>query len=149
MGIVRFDPMRGFESLSRRLTAMANEMEKGYNIDFGGFTPRIDISEDEKYIFLNAEVPGIAKEDVRLTVNDENVLVIKGTKKRDDKEEVKNENISFIRVERSFGEFQRSFMLPENVNKESINAKFENGVLTISLEKIEPAKPKEIEVSIA
>lgn len=74
-------------------------------------------------------------------------LQSKGTKKRESNSDDTNSK-SFIRVERSFGEFQRSFMLPENVNKDSINAKFENGVLDIVLDKAEPEKPKEIEVTI-
>lgn len=148
MSIVRFDPMRGFESLARRMNAAANELNKGFNVEFGGFSPRIDISEDEKFIYIAAEVPGIAKEDIKLTVNDDNMLVIKGTKKCEEKKEENGGNVSYLRVERSYGEFLRSFMLPDNVKKDSVNAKFENGVLNITLEKIEPVKPKEIEVSI-
>ncbi len=144
---VKFDPMRGFENISRKMNSFMNEFEKGFSFEFGSFSPRIDIAEDEKNIFIHAEVPGIAKEDIKVTINDDNVLTIKGHKKRESKSDDTNSK-SFIRVERSFGEFQRSFMLPENVNKDSINAKFENGVLDIVLDKAEPEKPKEIEVTI-
>lgn len=149
MAIVRFDPMRGFETLTRRMNNLVGEFEKGWNVEFGNFSPRIDISEDEKHIYLQAEIPGIAKEEIKLTINDDNVLIIKGEKKREVKTEQKDEAFSFIRMERSFGEFSRSFILPENVKKDSVSAKFENGILGVTLEKIEPEKPKEIEVSIA
>lgn len=148
MAIVRFDPMRGFESLARRVNSLTSEFEKGFNVEFGSFSPRIDISEDEKSIYLNAEIPGIAKDDIKLTINDDNVLILKGEKKRENKSEEQNEQSSFIRMERSFGEFTRSFMLPENINKDSISAKFDNGILMVTLEKKEPEKPKEIEVTI-
>lgn len=148
MALVKFDPLRGFESLARRMNSLANDFEKGFNIEFGSFMPKIDIAEDEKNIFLQVEVPGIAKEDIKLTISDENVLVIKGEKKREGKSEEKGEGYSYIRMERSFGEFSRSFMLPDNIKKDSISAKFDNGLLSVQLEKIEPEKPKEIEVSI-
>jgi HSP20 family protein len=84
---------------------------------------------------------------VKVTINDDNILVIKGEKKREFKTEDKERN--FIRVERSYGSFQRSFMLPDNVKKDNVSAKFENGVLTITLEKIEPEPPKQIEIPIS
>lgn len=148
MAIVRFDPMRGFETLSRRMNSLVQEFDKGFNVEFGNFSPRIDISEDDKNIYLQAEIPGIAKEDIKLTINDDNLLIIKGEKKREVKTTDEKDTYSFIRMERSFGEFTRSFMLPDNVKKDSIAAKFESGVLAIVLEKIEPVPPKEISVSI-
>ncbi len=146
MGIIRFDPFRGFESLARRMNDFLDDFEKGLTIGTTEFTPRVDISEDEKSIVVTVEIPGISKEDVKVTINDDNVLVIKGEKKREHKTEDKERN--YIRLERSFGSFQRSFMLPDNVKKDNVTAKFENGVLTISLEKVEPEPPKQIEISI-
>lgn len=145
MGLVRFDPVRSFESLAKRMSDFANEIERGFSFEYGGFQPRVDIFEDEKGYYLEAELPGLVKEDVKLTVNEDNVLILKGSKKR----EVKEEGKSFIRVERNYGEFTRSFVLPDNIKKDSIKAKFENGILNVSLEKTEPEKPKEVEISIA
>ncbi|MFP4368196.1 MAG: Hsp20/alpha crystallin family protein [Bacteroidota bacterium] len=147
MAIVRFDPFRGFEGLARKMNSFINEFDKGVNFEYGSFSPRIDISEDEKSIYISAELPGMKKEDVKVTINDDNVLIIKGEKKRI-VEEKEDEKKSYVRIERSYGEFTRSFMLPENVDTESINAKVEDGVLNISLNKKEPEKPKEIEVKI-
>lgn len=148
MGIMRFDPRRSFEGLAKRMNEFVNEFDKGISFEFGGFAPRVDISEDEKYFYVHAELPGVKKEDVKLTINDDNVLIIKGEKKKAEKEEETQESKYYLRVERNYGSFTRSFMLPENVKKDSINAKFENGVLDISLEKIEPEKPREVEVEI-
>lgn len=147
MAIVRFDPFRGFESLARRMNEFLDEFEKGFSISTAEFSPRVDISEDEKNIYVSVEVPGVSKEDIKVTINSDNVLIIKGEKKREFKTEDKERN--YIRVERSYGSFQRSFMLPDNVNKDNIKAKFDNGVLNITLEKVEPEQPKQIEISIS
>lgn len=147
MAIVRFDPFRGFETLARRMSEMFEEFERGITVTPSDFSPRVDISEDDKNLYVTVEIPGVNKEDVKVTINDDNILVIKGEKKREFKTEDKERN--FIRVERSYGSFQRSFMLPDNVKKDNVSAKFENGVLTIKLEKVEPEPPKQIEIPIS
>jgi len=146
MSVIRFDPLRGFESLSKRMSNLVDEFEKGFSFEYGGFAPRVDIAEDEKSVILHAELPGIRKEDVKVSINDEKVLTIKGSKKRVEAEGESQKN--FIRLERSYGEFTRSFVLPENINTDSINAKYDSGVLEITLQKKEPSKPKEVEVQI-
>lgn len=148
MALVRFDPVRGFENVAKRMNDFISGFDKGLNIDFGGFSPRVDITEDEKNLFVYVELPGVRKEDVKVTINDENVLIIKGEKKKEEKTKEPGDENTFIRVERNYGSFTRSFMLPENINRDSINAKYEHGVLFISLSKIEPKKPKEVEVQI-
>lgn len=147
MAIVRFDPFRGFESLARRMNEFLDEFEKGVSVSTAEFSPRVDISEDEKNIYVSVDVPGVSKEDIKVTINSDNVLIIKGEKKREIKTEGKER--SYIRVERSYGSFQRSFMLPDNVKKDDVKAKFENGVLNITLEKVEPEQPEQIEISIS
>lgn len=146
MSLVRFDPFRGFEDAFRKMGSFMGDIDKGVNIEYGGFAPRVDISEDEKNIFVHAEIPGVIKEDVKVTLNDENILTIKGEKKSSAKEE--NEDKTFIRLERTYGSFVRSISLPGKVKTDSINARFENGVLSLTLEKVEPVKPKEIEISV-
>lgn len=148
MAIMRFDPVKGFETISKRMNEFVNEFEKGFSFEYGGFAPRIDIYEDEKNLFVQAELAGLKKEDVKVKINDEGVLCISGEKKRDSKYDNSNESTNIIRIERSYGAFNRSFMLPDNINKDSIKAKFENGILEISLEKKEPEKPKEVQVEI-
>ncbi len=142
--MLKFEPFRGFESLTRRMNEFVGDIEKGVRFEIGDFTPRVDISEDDKNIYLHAELPGIAKEDVKVSVNEERILTLKGEKNR--KETVENKN--FVRIERNYGSFTRSFVLPENVNFEAVEAKFENGVLEVTLPKIAPVKPKEVSVEI-
>jgi len=121
-----------------------NEFENGVSFEIGGFAPRVDITEDDTNLYVHAEIPGMTKENVNLVVNEDRMLTIKGEKKS----ESKTENKSFIRNERSYGSFSRSFILPENVDIEKIAAKFEHGVLEVSMPKKEPEKPKQIEVQI-
>lgn len=146
MAIVKFDPFRGFGALAKRYSDLFDDFEKGINIEYGGFSPKVNISEDTKNVYISVELPGIRKEDVKVTVNEDNVLTISGTKKREETVEDKEGERSYVRMERSFGEFTRSFVLSDDVKKDKIDAKYENGVLNITLEKVEPKKPKEIEI---
>jgi HSP20 family protein len=154
MTYVKLDPFRGFESVAKKMSQLVDDFDKGFNIEYGDFAPKIDIAEDEKKIYLYAEIPGVDKKDVKVTINDENTLLIKGKKLRNDvvSEKADNEDakeeISFIRAERRFGEFSRSFVLPDNINSESIKASFKDGILSIELDKKEPEKPKEKEINI-
>ncbi|MBX3042485.1 MAG: Hsp20/alpha crystallin family protein [Candidatus Kapabacteria bacterium] len=156
MSYYRFDPFRGMEQVIKKFQQMSEEIEKGITVEYGSFSPRIDISEDEKNLYLVAELPGISKEDVKVSINEDNYIFIKGIKKRpfDTKYEAENgevqkEERTYIKAERSYGDFSRSFILPDNINKESISAQYDNGLLKVTLEKIEPAKPKEVEISIS
>jgi len=144
-----FDPMRGFETAMRKVNNFMGDIDKGFNIEYGSFAPRVDISEDEKNLFFHVELPGVAKEEVKVTVNEENILMIKGEKKHEIKEEDKANDKSYIRVERTYGSFTRTFQLPETVKPDSVTAKFDNGLLTLTLEKTEPKKPKEIEIVLS
>lgn len=143
--------MRGFDQLTRRMGSVMNELDKGFSFEFGNFAPRVDISEDEKFIYIEAELPGVKKDGVKVSINDDNVLTIKGVKERqlEEKKEGEEGARSYIRTERVYGEFTRSFMLPDNVKKDNIQAKYEDGTLNLTLEKVEPEKPKEISIDIA
>lgn len=148
MAILRFDPISGFNSITRKMNDFIGEFDKGLSIEYGGFAPRIDILEDENHLYVQAEMPGLKKEDVKVKINDEGMLCISGDKKREQKETLTENGYKIIRSERNYGSFSRSFVLPENADKSSIKAKFENGILDISLKKIEPEKPKETHIDI-
>ena len=105
------------------------------------WTPTVDVSESDEEIVVNAELPGVKSEDVKVTVEDD-VLTIEGEKKRED-ESVDGQT---HRVERSYGRFVRSFKLPA-VNADSVSATYSDGVLKVSLPKPETAKPKQIEIN--
>jgi HSP20 family protein len=107
------------------------------------WVPACDIYETEKEIVVKAELPGLKKEDVFVTIEN-NVLMIKGERRF--AEEIKREN--FHRVERTYGEFLRSFTLPTFIDAAKILAEFKDGVLMVTLPKREEAKPKQIEVKV-
>jgi HSP20 family protein len=107
------------------------------------WVPPCDIYETEKEIVLKAELPGLKKEDVFVSIEN-NVLTIRGERKFE--EEIKREN--FHRVERSYGEFLRSFTLPTFIDANKILAEFKDGLLMVFLPKREEAKPKQIEVKV-
>jgi HSP20 family protein len=103
--------------------------------------PAMDIEEDADKVTIRAELPGIAKDDVQITLED-GVLSITGEKKSDRETKEKN----FHLVERSFGAFHRSVTLPTGVDAEKAEAHFENGVLSVTLPKTESAKPRRLTI---
>jgi len=145
MSIIKVDPFRNFDSMFRRMNNVIDDIQKGgIRFEVGDFSPRVDVAEGAANIIIHAELPGLAKENVRITINEQNVLTLRGEKVREEKSEDKN----FVRVERSFGSFSRSFVLPDNLATDNVQASFDNGVLTVTIPKREPAKPKEQEISI-
>lgn len=104
---------------------------------------KVDISEDEHSIFIEADMPGIKKEDIKVSM-DSDLLSI--TAERTQSEEEKKKG--FHRVERSWGCLSRNFTIGENVNTEKIEAKYDNGVLKVVIPKIEPSKKSETSIPV-
>lgn len=104
----------------------------------------MDVYENENNLVVEIETPGIKKEDMKITLED-NILTVAGEKKRNINED---ENIKCFRAERTFGSFKRSFTLPTDVDPDKTKAKFENGVLEITLEKIDVTKTKEKSIEL-
>ncbi len=144
MTLLRFEPYRSFETMFKRMNQFINEFEKGINIETGSFTPRVDIFEDNDNLYLVAEIPGIPKGDVKVTISEDNILTLKGEKKV----QSDGENKTSIRNERIFGSFDRSFVLPENLDINNVVANYNDGLLNITIKKKEPEKPKEIDINI-
>jgi HSP20 family protein len=149
MALVKYAPMRGFEGLAKRMQSFMDSFNDPLFSGGNGFNPVTDISEDENNIFIHVEIPGLNKDDLKVSLSDDKVLTIKGSKKRENENKEEKNGRTFIRIERGFGEFQRSFVLPENIKDDSIKAYYKDGVLNITLEKTEPVKPKEISISVA
>lgn len=105
------------------------------------FVPAIDVSESENEVTLTAEVPGMGKEDLEVTV-DNGVLTLRGEKKQEEEHEAED----FHRIERRYGRFERSVRLPEYVDAEQIEADYNDGVLTLHMPKSERARAKQIEI---
>jgi HSP20 family protein len=141
MKLVRWEPF------GREFASLANRLNQAFDMDresFGGWHPPVDIYEDKDGVVLKAELPGMKKEDIDVRVEN-NVLTMNGQRKRE--QEVKEDG--YFRCERSYGSFSRSFSLPTTVDVKKINASYKDGVLTVSLPKLEEAKPKQIDVKVA
>ncbi|HYM21501.1 MAG TPA: Hsp20/alpha crystallin family protein [Candidatus Kapabacteria bacterium] len=139
-------PRQNVEFFPRYFRSLASELDHEIQNVFSGgsFTPRVNISEDSTNIYVNAELPGLSKDDVKVVVAD-GLLTIRGEKSQETKQEGRN----YHRIERRSGEFVRQFTLPENVNDEAMRASFANGVLEVVIPKKEPEKPKEREIQIS
>ena len=133
MTLIKFEPLRELENLNNKVQRIFGEFP---HFDFGfSFNPKIDISDDEKNIYVEAEIPGVKKDDLKISLQD-NILTMSGEKKSETEENKKDKN--FYRSERVYGSFTRSFTLPEEINPDSVDAKFEDGILKIKIEKTNP-----------
>lgn len=148
MALVRWRPFEDLMSIQDELGRFFDEffgerLPVRTGKESPAWIPRVDISEKDDEIVVRADIPGMSKDDIKITLAD-NVLTISGEKKleRDEKKE------NFHRVERIFGSFQRSFYIPTNVDASKIAAAYKNGVLEVKLPKKEEAKPKEIPVKV-
>ena len=147
MRLVRWRPQAAVPSLHDEFERMFDNFfgvdRRRMDLQSFDWTPRVNVEEAEDRFEITAEVPGMAKDGVNIEVQ-ENMLTIKGEKKVEKEEKDRNFHI----CERSYGTFQRSFTLPENVKSEEIEAEYANGVLKILIPKAEPVKPKEIKVKV-
>ncbi|AFN75647.1 Molecular chaperone (small heat shock protein) [Melioribacter roseus P3M-2] len=138
MTLVKFEPLKELETLHDRIQRYFEDFTN-FGFTFAdNFNPRIDISEDNDSINVVAEIPGVKKENVKITLQD-NILTIEGEKKKEEEKKEKN----YYRSERVFGSFKRSFTLPTEVDADNVEAKFENGMLNIRLKKLNPKPKKE------
>jgi HSP20 family protein len=147
MAMTRFDPFREFATLQGRMNRLFGDV---YVRDEdvtqrGNWLPPVDIYETEAHdLVVKAELPDMTREDIEVTVEN-NTLTLRGTKKLPT--EVKDDQ--FRRVERSYGTFSRSFVLPNTVDSSKVSAEYRNGVLTVKLPFREEAKPRTISVEVA
>lgn len=142
---IAVDPFRDFQ---RRLNRLFGENvgfwpENQEAMSLSTWAPACDVFENDNSITIKAELPGVNREDVKVTIEN-NVLTLRGERKFE--EEVKREN--YHRVERAYGEFMRSFTLPNYVDSTKIKAEFKEGMLNLTLPKREEAKAKQIDVAI-
>jgi HSP20 family protein len=109
-----------------------------------GWTPAVDLYEDKDHVYVKAELPGMKKEDIEVTLH-EGVLSLSGERKV----EHKSKEAEVYRAERFFGRFQRTVTLPSPVSGDKVKAQYTDGILTITLPKTEESKPKQIDVHVA
>ena len=143
--ITRCAPFR-FTSLQDQVNRLLESTTQGRG-DYSAltaWTPSVDIYETENELVIKADVPGMDENDLDVRVEN-HTLTIRGERKLE--QTVKEDN--YLRVERNYGSFSRSFGLPNTVNTEAIKAEYKNGALTIELPKSAEAKPKQIKVNVA
>ena len=145
MTLVRYNPIRNLSLFPSQISNMLNSVLNDEDIDDEMvqrvWRPRVDIIEDEKSYKVLADLPGMRKEDVQITIED-GVLTLSGSRKSDFTD---NKNCCYLN-ERFSGKFSRRFNLHNSVEADKIEAIFSNGVLTIILPKVEAALPKKIEI---
>jgi HSP20 family protein len=139
-GLVPWNPLRDVEDRFGRLFADLAPTPEGGHRDW---TPSVDVSETEDAYVIEADLPGLDKKDIELSVHD-TVVTIKGERKSEKEEK----GDKYHRIERSHGVFQRSFNLAGGFDGEKVEADFRNGVLRVTLPKREEAKPKQIDVQV-
>lgn len=146
MAVNRWDPLREISALRERMNRLLADVRswpplREEDLVQGEWVPPVDIYETADSIVLKAEFPGMTREDISVEVKN-HTLCLRGEKKF--AKEVKEEN--YHRIERTYGSFHRTFTLPGTVQQAQVKAKFKDGVLEITLPKVEEAKPKPVEV---
>jgi HSP20 family protein len=135
---VTFDPFQNFRFFEDAVTRLMNEPRGSRP-----WSPAVDIFETEDALTLRADLPDVKTEDIDIRVEN-NTLTLKGSRKFEKEENAKG----YHRIERSYGDFLRSFAVPPTVETDKVAAEYKNGVLTITLPKKETAKPRQVKVAI-
>lgn len=146
--ITRWDPYRTLTSLQDEVNRLFEGSSWGRTSreasTLTAWAPAVDIFENEKELVLKADLPDLEEKDIDVRI-ESNMLTLSGERKYE--KDVKEDN--YLRVERAYGAFSRSFSLPNTVNTEGIKAEYKNGVLTVRLPKREEARPKQVKVTVS
>jgi HSP20 family protein len=139
---------RALDSLHNQMNRVFSDFFRGDLVDngsffAGGWAPAVDVSETDVSYIIRAELPGMKKEDVKITVNN-TLVTIRGEKKNESDEKDR----TYHRIERSYGSFERSFNLPGAVKTGDVEARYDDGLLTVTLPKTEEAKEKVHDIKI-
>jgi HSP20 family protein len=138
MAIIRWDPFREMTSVQNQFNRLVDQMWGGRQ---ESWLPAVDVFDNKDSVVVKAELAGMDPDDIQIEVED-NVLTVKGERKFEEK--VDDER--YYRVERRYGSFQRSLALPQGVKPDDISASYEDGILIVTVPKVEEEKPKRIEV---
>lgn len=145
MALMRTNPWTALPTLQNRVNRLFDDMfpqiRQGDDMGLMEWRPVVDTYEKNNSIVVNAELPGVKKEDISIDVKN-NILTISGERKHE--ENVNEDN--FYRSERFYGKFQRSFSLPDNVDADNVDAVYKDGVLEVKIPKTEDSARKKIEV---
>jgi HSP20 family protein len=148
MNIIKWDPFKELEDVSNHLNRIFRRSSDSVqasreSMTVADWSPSADITETDTAYLIKAEIPGVNKQDVKVSVQD-GMLTIQGERKMEKEEKGKK----FHRVECSYGSFVRSFRMPDDVDENSVNAEFKDGMLNVTLPKSAQAKAKAINVSV-
>jgi HSP20 family protein len=138
MSTMHLDPIQGLRLFEDAVTRLMNEPRTGRP-----WSPAVDILETEDNLMLKADLPDVKIDDIDIRVEN-NTLTLRGQRKFEKDDSIKG----WHRIERSYGEFTRTFQVPSTVDTEKVAADYKNGVLTISLPKKEAAKPRQVKVDV-
>ena len=143
--IDRWDPFRNLSTLQEQVNRLfeTSYRGRGDNSALTTWAPAVDIYETENELVLKADLPDVNEQDLDIQIEN-NMLTIRGERKFD--HEVKEDN--YLRIERTYGAFSRSFSLPNTVNAEAIKAEYKNGVLRVELPKRAESKPRQVKVNV-
>jgi HSP20 family protein len=143
--ITRFNTCHGLSGLQEQVNRLFDTSfaGRGDNSALTTWAPAVDIYETENELVVKSDLPDVDEKDLDVRIEN-NTLTIRGERKFEKK--VAEEN--YLRVERTYGSFSRSFSLPSTVNSEAIKAEYKNGVLTVELPKRAESKPKQIKVNV-
>lgn len=146
--LTRWDPFRELEDMHNRLSSFFNRSpartEGKEAITVADWAPLVDITENDHAYIIKAELPEVAKDDVKVAVEN-GVLTISGERKHEKEEKGRK----YHRVERAYGSFARGFTLPEDADADNVSASHKDGMLTVSVGKSAKARPRQIEVKAA
>ena len=145
--ITRWEQSRGLPSLQDQVNRLFEDnfsRDRSGHADMATWAPVVDIYETENELVVKADLPGLQDKDIDVRVEN-NMLTIRGERKFE--KDVNEDN--YLRVERVYGSFMRSFTLPNTVSSESIRAEYRNGVLILHMAKREESKPKQIKISVS
>lgn len=143
--ITRRDPFRNVSSLQEQVNRLfeSSFSHQGDQSTLTAWAPAVDVYETENELVIKADLPEISEKDLDVRVEN-NTMTIRGERKFEQK--VREDN--YLRMERAYGSFSRSFSLPNTVNTEQIQAEYKDGVLTVTLPKRAESKPKQVKISV-
>jgi HSP20 family protein len=144
MALVRWEPLREISSIQSEVNRLFNTFfDTPVTATERRWVPAMDLVESEDHFVLRADLPGLTQDDVNVELED-NVLTVSGERKAEHEERKEG----YHRVERAYGRFSRSLTLPDGIDPESVEARFENGVLEVRVPKPEQRKPQRVAINV-
>jgi HSP20 family protein len=145
--VSRWTPYRGLNSLQEQVNRLFDDTfssNRAGQSDLATWAPAVDVFETENELVVKADLPDMTEKDIDVRVEN-NTLTVRGERKFEQQTSEDN----YLRIERAYGSFTRSFSLPNTVNPEAIRAEYRNGVLTVRMPKREESKPKQIMIGFS